>query len=725
MPGTAISPAHPRVWRTRLTVLTVALVALQLVLQTVAGSTASAAAGTPVTYQDQAYPAASGPPSADKPQSKLWYNDGAWWGLLRSPSGPITVHRLANHVWTNTGTVVDDRAASTGDALWTGSKLYVASRVSGGALRVIRMSYDAASDMYAMDAGFPKQVASNGSESVTIARDSAGKFWISYTQGSRVYVAHSTTSDTTWTAPFIIPTGDTTLSADDISAVIAFSGKIGVMYSDQQSGAMRFAVHVDGAADSAWTNETALSGAALADDHINLKSIAQDDAGRIYAATKTSRGDSGEPATDPLIYVLTRSSTGTWTQAVAGQVRDALTRPQLAIDTTNQMLYVVMASPDTGGGGIVYYKRSALGSTLSFPTGKGSPFVSWSGVKVNNPTTTKDPVDATTGLVVLATDDTNHRYYHGELSLGGTTTTSDTTAPTVPAGVTASATAPTSVTVSWTASTDNVGVTGYRVFRNGVQVGTPTGSSFTDATVAASTTYSYTVAAVDAANNASAQSTAASVTTQGTTTPPPTGGTVSFVSAATATGTTTSTAVASPAGLQAGDVLVAAVSARGAPTITAPAGWTQVRMDANGTTMRQAVFVKAVTGADGSSTWTLSSAQASVVQVLAYRGVNTTTPVIASAGTTSTTAAVSSPAVAAVNGARVVAVAGIARTGTLAPGSPLTERAEMTTAAAATYKLTADSADTLATGTTAGPYTTTANGSAGGVGQTVALRPAA
>src|SRR5207302_8185160 len=63
------------------------------------------------------------------------------------------------------------------------------------------------------------------------------------------------------------------------------------------------------------------------------------------------------------------------------------------------------------------------------------------------------------------------------------------------------------------ASSDNVGVSGYRVYRGGTQIGTPGTTSFTDTSVSASTTYSYTVAAYDAAGNVSAQSSPASATT--------------------------------------------------------------------------------------------------------------------------------------------------------------------------------------------------------------------
>lgn len=681
-------------------------------LGTQVGVAAPAAAATPVTYQGAAYPTAGPAPTEDKPQSKLWYNDGAWWGLLRVSAG-VTIHRLNDHVWRNTGTVVDERIASTGDALWANGKLYVGSRVSGGAMRAVRFSYNASTDTYSRD--FSKQVAAGGTESMSIARDSKGRLWVAYTQRARVYVAHSTTSDTSWSAPFLVPVSDNSVASDDIAAIIAFNGKIGVMWSDQGNDVMRFAVHSDGATPtSGWTLEKALSGPNLADDHINLKSLTQDSQGRIFAAVKTSRGDDGEPSTDPLIVILQRSGTGAWSSAVAARVGDRLTRPQLALDSSNGRLYVVMANE---GGGTVYYKSSAM-SSLSFPTGKGAPFVRWSGADINDPSTAKHPVTTATGLVVLASDDEAKRYYHGELSLGSSP---DGQPPTVPQGVTAQAGSSTSVTVAWQASTDDVGVTGYRVYRNGTQVGTPSGSPYTDGGLAAATTYSYTVAAVDAAGNTSAQSAPAQVTTASGTVQ----SAVTFVGAATATGTTSSTTVAAPPGSQSGDVLVAVVSARGAPTINTPSGWRSVRTDANGSTMRQAVFVRAATSTSNASTWTLSKAQPHVVQVVAYRGVDTSNPVVAAAGTTSTTATITSPAVAGVSGSRVLTFAGIARATTLSPASPLTERSEITTASTATYKLSADAADTTTSGTSAGPFTTGANGSAGGVGQTVSLRPRA
>ena len=91
---------------------------------------------------------------------------------------------------------------------------------------------------------------------------------------------------------------------------------------------------------------------------------------------------------------------------------------------------------------------------------------------------------------------------------------SDTQAPTAPTGVTATGVTSSEIDVTWTPSTDDVGVAGYRVFRNGTQVGTSTYPSFQDIGLSASTSYTYTVRAFDGAGNTSPPSAAATGTTR-------------------------------------------------------------------------------------------------------------------------------------------------------------------------------------------------------------------
>ena len=94
----------------------------------------------------------------------------------------------------------------------------------------------------------------------------------------------------------------------------------------------------------------------------------------------------------------------------------------------------------------------------------------------------------------------------------------DTQKPTIPGNLAATPGVG-QVALSWTASTDNVGVAGYRVYRGGAEIASVGATtSYTDTTVAGGTTYSYTVRAVDAAGNLSDPSNTASATTPATTT---------------------------------------------------------------------------------------------------------------------------------------------------------------------------------------------------------------
>jgi hypothetical protein len=105
---------------------------------------------------------------------------------------------------------------------------------------------------------------------------------------------------------------------------------------------------------------------------------------------------------------------------------------------------------------------------------------------------------------------------------GGSPPTGDTTAPSIPPGLTATAFSSSAVNLSWTASTDSVGVTGYKVYRDGSQIATTANTSYSDSNLSANTAYSYSVSAYDAAGNNSSQSASASATTQPTAPPPPT-----------------------------------------------------------------------------------------------------------------------------------------------------------------------------------------------------------
>jgi len=118
------------------------------------------------------------------------------------------------------------------------------------------------------------------------------------------------------------------------------------------------------------------------------------------------------------------------------------------------------------------------------------------------------PPVVTNGKVYLATF-SNQLMVYGLLS----GSSSDTQAPTLPTNLKVSSVTSNSVSLTWTGSTDNVGVTGYQIFRDASPVGTATVNNFTDVTLASGTLYQYSVRAYDAAGNLSQSSNTVSATT--------------------------------------------------------------------------------------------------------------------------------------------------------------------------------------------------------------------
>jgi hypothetical protein len=400
-------------------------------------------------------------PTADKAQSKLWFQDGSWWGLLWSaPANATKIHRLdvATQAWQETATVVDTRVSARGDALWDAKdgKLYVVSgttvvsewssppsqeAVTSGSAALHRFSYNAATKTYSRDAGFPVTLHNGSTESITLAKDSVGKLWVTYTvvsadNSNRVYVNHSTTGDTAWGTPFVLPTTNAQVHHDDISAVTSFQGdKIGIMWSNQRTEHKKFylAIHQDGQPENSWQTEVAYGGGnnctgGCANDHLNLRQLTSDGSGRLFAAVKTAHRNAGQT----FAALLVRDSKAQWTSAQFGVVEDEHTRPMVMIDEEHRQVWMFAVAPEEGG--TLFYKKAPL-DNISFPPGAGTPIISSStDTDINDPTSTKQNVNSQTGLVVLAAASVNARYWHAHINLGNTPPGGgDTSAPTVTA----------------------------------------------------------------------------------------------------------------------------------------------------------------------------------------------------------------------------------------------------------------------------------------------------
>ena len=361
-------------------------------------------------------------PTAEKPEHKLWWNDGFWWGSLWDPSAnKYRIHRfnLASQCWTSVGPDIDDRSQSLADALWDGNKLYIASHImeltsATGNGRLYRYSYDAGADTYSLDGGFPVDVNSDESETLTLTKDSTGKLWVTWVASSKVMVNNSTTSDATWGTPFQLPVQGANVSSDDIAAIVEMNNRVGILWSNQNDKKMYFASHIDGDATTAWqAREIAKEDGSkpVADDHINLK-LLSDGSGNIYAATKSSTSTSSEP----IIYLLKRDDNGNWSSYEVSTKSDNHTRPILALDSENRMIYVFLAR--LSGTPRTIYRKSTSMDNIQFASGLGDEFIkSSSDAAANNPTSTRQNVNSSTGILILASDEDTRYYLHGYMSL--------------------------------------------------------------------------------------------------------------------------------------------------------------------------------------------------------------------------------------------------------------------------------------------------------------------
>ncbi|MDQ1509004.1 MAG: acid phosphatase type 7 [Actinomycetota bacterium] len=238
----------------------------------------------------------------------------------------------------------------------------------------------------------------------------------------------------------------------------------------------------------------------------------------------------------------------------------------------------------------------------------------------------------------------DHRFSVQATSASGTdpspaiaTWTVDTTAPTAPSSL--AATAPTSgaVALTWTAATDSNGIAGYDIARNGVALAGASSSatSYSDTAVAANTTYQYQIVARDPAGNVSAPSNVAGVTTP----PAGSGGPVLVQAAGSTTNTVT---LATPSA--AGDLLVLSAGVYSGATnqitaVTDSAGnaWTRIgAFVVAGHYSDGEMWYSANAGTTSSVTVRTSTATNMAVEVLEFSGVATTAPLEVAMGASHT-----------------------------------------------------------------------------------------
>jgi hypothetical protein len=365
-----------------------------------------------------------GYPTSDVVQSKLWFHAGSWWGaLVAEGTNEYRIHRLdwPSQRWVDTGTAIAPRVGTLPDVVAAGERLYIAT---GGAdprdrrgVSLLRYTFDPATEQYALDPDFPVRVTSVAAASMSLARDADGRLWVIYLNSGQLYVTRTDGNDLVWREPSIVNVDGLQTDVDS-AAMVAFGDAVAIMWSNVVHDNYSFTVATVGAPDQWETRQVAVEGLEYSDDHISLAVLSDADGERIFAAVKTSLDEADGPnRLDPQILLLVREPDGTWRQYLVGRVADHHSRPVVLLDEGSRIVYVVTNSPFSGGG--IYMKASSV-DRITFPTGLGTELIVDEGApQVRSATSTKQIVDAASGIVILASDSTTGEYHHAALLAEG------------------------------------------------------------------------------------------------------------------------------------------------------------------------------------------------------------------------------------------------------------------------------------------------------------------
>jgi hypothetical protein len=248
-------------------------------------------------------------PTKDKPQSKLWFAHGSWWAWLPVRGGSGIWRRTAAG-WQRQTSLDESLRGYPGQAdVWAERDQVTAVLVEPARLAVIRLKWNSRAPGYELGAKpdlfeLPATGASDGPvETATIARDSRGRWWFAYNWRRQVWARSF--AGGAWSEAAVISKERTMV--DDLCAIVALPGRIGVLWSDQNSDAIYLRLRSDNASPEKWDAvEIAQQGGKTADDHIHAVVLKD---GTLCVATKNSVDEIGKGQ----LVLRVRGPGGRWT----------------------------------------------------------------------------------------------------------------------------------------------------------------------------------------------------------------------------------------------------------------------------------------------------------------------------------------------------------------------------------------------------------------------------
>jgi hypothetical protein len=338
-------------------------------------------------------------------RSQMWINNGVWWAAFSDDSSGIYFYKLVGDTFVKGDLIDENFLAGKPDTIWTGSRLFILMYQSGSLAKLYKYSYVSSATTYTLREGFPIDLPlSGGVTDIAFDQDSTGKLWATYTDSldGKLRVIWSTSSEhKKWnTNGKILATG-LAVDTEEAAGIVRFKAKgqkkIGVVWSNQALGRIRFLYHLDGNEEHKWSQKETVDCCqgipGVADNHLSLRALPD---GRLFLIAKDDLGLEGRLH----LYIRRPVSGGVWGDKTIldPDPNAAPTRPTLQLDLENDDAYVIYR--DTNKGGRIYFVRTSLEGTPAFT----QPCV-FINRDTNSPVSTKQAVNGKTDLVAAVSGD--------------------------------------------------------------------------------------------------------------------------------------------------------------------------------------------------------------------------------------------------------------------------------------------------------------------------------
>jgi len=350
-------------------------------------------------------------------QSKLFYHGGFWWVTAQSKADQKWyLWKFDGATWTQ-DILVHTTSKNRPDCILDASnnKVYILLP-STSTVYLTRLTYSGSA--WSIDAGYPYIITGltqSSDRGINLVRASNSDLWVFMISDSTLIARRSTNSGQTWTATNIV-VKDSLQSIVGLTDAVAFfySGNnyVGVGYAEDSApgSVYGFLRHRNSDPDTAWTDETAAIpqfSFTNSDDHMSMAVYNNE----VFMIVKTSGGGPAATSTG----LLHRKTNAMWSQYPIF-LSSGWTRPALAIDQSNNMLYAI--GTREGGLKVGETKNVALGSYSSLVSAPIDTIFQYGSDNFVDVSVASHAVTSAMNLLICAGNDTRDETWYNLKTLG-------------------------------------------------------------------------------------------------------------------------------------------------------------------------------------------------------------------------------------------------------------------------------------------------------------------